>query len=154
MEAAGTATRVKGGRPGIPDTWTLAEPAPDAASPQSGPEDVQAGQPGEDPDGSPDTAGGTGTADGAGQDHATETNDPAPEAGDDAAPGPETAQPGRTTPPPKAVTRTPSRTSPTTRPRRTTARTRTTTTRARMTPLRRTAVARSVTSRTRPSSRT
>ena len=26
MEKAGTATRVKGDRPGIPDTWTLAEP--------------------------------------------------------------------------------------------------------------------------------
>jgi len=28
MEAAGTATRVKGGKPGIPDTWTLAELTP------------------------------------------------------------------------------------------------------------------------------
>ena len=27
MEKAGTATRVKGGKPGIPDTWTLAGPA-------------------------------------------------------------------------------------------------------------------------------
>ena len=27
MEKAGTATRIKGGKPGIPDTWTLAGPA-------------------------------------------------------------------------------------------------------------------------------
>ena len=33
MEKAGTATRVKGGKPGIPDTWALAEPAPDAVGP-------------------------------------------------------------------------------------------------------------------------
>ena len=30
MEKDGTATRVKGAKPGIPDTWTLAEPAPTA----------------------------------------------------------------------------------------------------------------------------
>src|ERR1700737_2706651 len=29
MEKAGTATRIKGTKPGIPDTWTLAGPAPD-----------------------------------------------------------------------------------------------------------------------------
>ena len=95
MEGAGTATRVKGGRPGIPDTWTLAEPAPDAV----GPEDVQAGQPGEDPGVSPDDAGGAETADADEQDRATETGDPAPEDGDDAeagtstAPGPQAGQP-------------------------------------------------------------
>ena len=33
MEKAGTATRVKGARPGIPDTWTLAGPAPDGTGP-------------------------------------------------------------------------------------------------------------------------
>jgi len=40
MEKAGTATRVKGAKPGIPDTWTLAEPAPDAAG-QPGPETAE-----------------------------------------------------------------------------------------------------------------
>ena len=54
MEKAGTATRVKAARPGIPDTWTLAGPTPDAAGPHAG----QAGQPGENPDGSPDDATG------------------------------------------------------------------------------------------------
>ncbi|HME66554.1 MAG TPA: hypothetical protein VKG61_16820, partial [Streptosporangiaceae bacterium] len=38
MEKAGTATRVKGAKPGIPDTWTLAEPAPDRTSPEAAPE--------------------------------------------------------------------------------------------------------------------
>src|ERR1700731_3660338 len=37
MEKGGIATRVKGGKPGIPDTWTLAGPAQDDA----GPEDEQ-----------------------------------------------------------------------------------------------------------------
>ena len=41
MEKGGTATRVKGGKPGIPDTWTLARPAQDNA----GPEDEQAASP-------------------------------------------------------------------------------------------------------------
>ena len=40
MEADGTATRVKGTKPGIPDTWTLAGPAPDG----TGPADPEAGQ--------------------------------------------------------------------------------------------------------------
>jgi hypothetical protein len=45
MEKAGTATRVKGTKPGIPDTWTLAEPAPDGAGPEAAPEAGQGGQP-------------------------------------------------------------------------------------------------------------
>ena len=57
MEKAGTATRVKGGKPGIPDTWTLADPAPDGAGPAADPEDEQGGQPGDGPAGSPDGAG-------------------------------------------------------------------------------------------------
>jgi len=72
MENAGTAARVKGDRPGIPDTWTLAEPAPDGTGPEAAPE--------------------------AGQDGAAEAGDPAPEADaeavDPAVPGPETAEPG------------------------------------------------------------
>ena len=100
MEKAGTATRVKGTKPGIPDTWTLAEPAPDATGPAAGPEAEQAGQPGEDPAGSPDGAAEDETAGGTGQDRTAETGDPAPEDGDDAeagapaAPGPETAESG------------------------------------------------------------
>src|SRR5580658_4876868 len=38
MEKAGAATRVKGGKPGIPDTWTLAGPMPPGADPAPGPE--------------------------------------------------------------------------------------------------------------------
>ena len=38
MEKAGTATRVKGTKPGIPDTWTLAGPAPDGTGPAADPE--------------------------------------------------------------------------------------------------------------------
>ena len=97
MEKAGTATRIKGTKPGIPDTWTLAEPAPAAAGPAAGP---QAGQPGEDPAGSPDGAVEDETAGGTGQDRTAEAGDPAPEDGDaaeadaPAPPGPETAESG------------------------------------------------------------
>ena len=99
METAGTATRVKGGKPGIPDTWTLAGPAPGGTGPAD-PEAGQPGHPGEGPGGSPDGAGEDETADGAGQDRTAETSDPAPEhggeaeAGTSAAPGPEAGQPG------------------------------------------------------------
>ena len=100
MEKAGTATRVKGTKPGIPDTWTLAEPASAAAGPAAGPQAGQLGQPGEDPAGSPDDATEDETADGTGQDRAAETGDPAPQDGDaaeadaPAAPDPETAESG------------------------------------------------------------
>ena len=94
MEADGTATRVKGTKPGIPDTWTLARPAPDGTGPAD-PEAGQAGQPGEEPGGSPDAAGKDETADGTGQGRTVETgNDPAPQDGDDAEAGPGTAEPG------------------------------------------------------------
>jgi hypothetical protein len=86
MEKASTATRVKGDRPGIPDTWTLAGPAPDGTSPAADPEAAQAGQPGDDPAGSPDPAAEDEAAGGTGQD------DPA-EAGDPAVPAPEAAEP-------------------------------------------------------------
>jgi hypothetical protein len=99
MEQDGSATRVKGTKPGIPDTWTLAEPAPDGTSPAADPQAGQAGQPGEDP-GSPDGAAEDETAGGTGQDRTAETGDPAPEDGDDAeartsdAPDPEAAESG------------------------------------------------------------
>jgi hypothetical protein len=86
MEKAGAAARVKGDRPGIPDTWTLAESAPDGTSPAADPEAGQAGQPGDDPAGNPDPAPEDETADGPGHD------DPA-EAGDPAAPVLEAAEP-------------------------------------------------------------
>src|SRR5206468_247334 len=55
MEKDGTATRVKGGKPGIPDTWTLVGPAQDDADPaEAGPEDEQVGQPGDSTASSPD----------------------------------------------------------------------------------------------------
>ncbi len=100
MEKDGTATRVKGTKPGIPDTWTLAEPAPAAAGPAAGPQAEQPGQPGEDPAGSPDGAADDETAGGTGQDRTAEAGDPAPQDGDDAeadapaAPAPETAESG------------------------------------------------------------
>jgi hypothetical protein len=52
MEKAGTATRVKGSRPGIADTWTLAAPVPDGAVPAAG-QDEQASQPSAAADGEP-----------------------------------------------------------------------------------------------------
>ena len=100
MEKAGTATRVKVAKPGIPDTWTLAGPAPDAAGPAADLEAGQAGQPGEDPGGSLDGAAEDETSGGTGPDGTAEAGDPAPEDGDDAeagapaVPGPETAESG------------------------------------------------------------
>jgi hypothetical protein len=98
MEKAGTATRIKGDRPGIPDTWTLAEPAPDGTSPEAAAEAGQAGQPGDDPAGNPDDVGEDETADATEQDGAAEAGDPAPEDGDNAEadipapPAPETTE--------------------------------------------------------------
>jgi len=100
MEKDGTATRVKGTKPGIPDTWTLAEPAPAAAGPAAGPQAGQPGQPGEGPVGSPDGAAEDETAGGTGQDRTAEAGGPAPQDGDaaeadaPAAPDPETAESG------------------------------------------------------------
>ena len=124
MEKAGTATRVKGAKPGIPDTWTLAEPAPDGAGPAAGPQAGQAGQPGEDPAGSPDGAAEDETAGGTGQDRTAEAAAPRQRPATPPRPTPplrparRRRSPGRATPPPKTTTRTPSRTSRTTRPRR------------------------------------
>src|SRR5271166_5021844 len=56
MEKAGTATRVKGTKPGIPDTWTLAEPAPDGTGPAEAPEAEQPAQPADGPGGGPEGA--------------------------------------------------------------------------------------------------
>jgi hypothetical protein len=97
MEKAGTATRVKGARPGIPDTWTLADPAPDAG-PAADLEAEQPSQPDED-NGTSDGAAEDETVGGTGQDRTAEAGDTAPQDGDDAeagapaAPGPETAEP-------------------------------------------------------------
>ena len=52
LEAAGQATRTKGGKPGIADTWTLAAPGPSGTEPtDAGHSDGHAvtGQPGDDP---------------------------------------------------------------------------------------------------------
>ena len=76
MEKVGTAARVKGDRPGIPDTWTLAGPAPDGTSPADAPEAGQAGQPRDDPAGSPDPAAEDETADVTGHDGTAEAVDP------------------------------------------------------------------------------
>jgi hypothetical protein len=99
MEKAGTATRVKGTKPGIPDTWTLAGPAPDGTGPAEAPEAGQPAQPADGPGGGPGSAAEDETAGDAGQDGAAGTGDPAPqddgeaEAGTSTAPGPETEQP-------------------------------------------------------------
>jgi hypothetical protein len=84
LEAAGAATRTKGGKPGIPDTWTLAAPGPSRSEPAAGSrpdEHVVTGQPVGDPDG--------GEQDGPGQ---QEEADGAP-ATADGGPG-QAAQPG------------------------------------------------------------
>jgi hypothetical protein len=101
MEKAGTATRVKGTKPGIPDTWTLAGSPSDGPGPAEAPEPAQPAQPDQDAGGSPDGAAGGETADGTGQGSTAEAgDDPAPqdggepEAGTSTAPGPETEQPG------------------------------------------------------------
>ena len=87
MEADGTATRVKGTKPGIPDTWTLAAPAPDGTGPAAASEAGQPGQPGDDPAGSPDDATEGETAGDTGPDSTAEAGAPA-------VPGPETAESG------------------------------------------------------------
>jgi hypothetical protein len=100
MEKAGTATRVKGTKPGIPDTWTLAGPAPAGPGPAEAPEAEQAAQPAGGPGGGTEGAADDETAGYAAQDSTAETGDPAPEdggepeAGTSTAPGPETEQPG------------------------------------------------------------
>jgi hypothetical protein len=97
MEKDGTATRVKDTKPGIPDTWTLAEPAPAAVGPAAAP---HAGQPGEDPAGSPDGAAEDETDGATGQDRTAEAAGPGPQdgavpsAGAPAAPAQGTAESG------------------------------------------------------------
>jgi hypothetical protein len=96
MEKAGTAVRVKGGKPGIPDTWTLTGPALDGTGPAADPHSEQPGL----RDGSPGDSGENETAGSTGQDRPAGTDDPAPQdgesagAGISAAPGPEAEQPG------------------------------------------------------------
>ncbi len=46
METAGTVTRAGGGKPGIPDTWTLAPPGQVTGQPEPGPDGEHAAQPG------------------------------------------------------------------------------------------------------------
>jgi hypothetical protein len=91
MEKAGTAARVKGDRPGIPDTWTLAGPAPDGTGPAVDPEAGQAGQPGDDLAGSPDLAAEDEAADGTGHDGTAEADGPAAPAQKAAEPEPDDA---------------------------------------------------------------
>jgi hypothetical protein len=96
MEAVGAAARVKGAKPGIPDTWTLTGPAPHGTSPAADPHSEQPSP----PDGSPGDAGKNETAGGTAQDRPAGTDDPAPQDGENAqagisaAPGPEAEQPG------------------------------------------------------------
>jgi hypothetical protein len=88
MEQAGTATRVKGTKPGIPDTWTLAGPAPDGTGPAEAPE---AGQPADGPGGGTEGTAEDETAGDAAQDGTAGTGDPAPEDGDEPEAGTSTA---------------------------------------------------------------
>ena len=100
MEKAGTATRARGGKPGIPDTWTLADAAPDGAGPAADPEDEQGDQPDDGPAGGSLTgAGEDETAGEAVQDGTAGTAGPGQQDGDaedgtSAAPDPGTEQPG------------------------------------------------------------
>ena len=100
MEKAGTATRARGGKPGIPDTWTLADVTPDSAGPAADPEDEQGDQPDDSPAGSGLTgAGEDETAGQAVHDGGAGTAGPGQQDGDagdgtSAAPEPGTEQPG------------------------------------------------------------
>ena len=81
MEKDGTATRAKGARPGIPDTWTLSGHAPGDAGPaDAGPEAEQAGQPADgivsSPDGSGSSPDGRGGGEPAGEAGAAKTAGP------------------------------------------------------------------------------
>jgi hypothetical protein len=99
MEKGGTATRVKGAKPGIPDTWTLAGAAPDGTGTAEAPEAGRPARPADGPGGGLEVAAEGETA-AAGQDGTAENGDPVPEDGGEAgaapsaAPGPETEQPG------------------------------------------------------------
>ena len=132
MEKVGTAARVKGDRPGIPDTWTLAGPAPDGTSPAAAPEAGQAyGQPGDrTPPTAPTVPPKTRRARSVpGRPHRRERRPGARGRPRRRGRCPRRARPGdggarvRTTPPPEPATRTRSRTSRT--PRRGRAATRT-----------------------------
>ena len=100
MEKAGTATRARGGKPGIPDTWTLADTTPDSAGPAADPEDEQGDQPDDGPAGSSLTGAGEDEAAGqAVQDGTAGTAGPGQQDGDagdgtSAAPDPGTEKPG------------------------------------------------------------
>jgi len=99
MEKDGTATRLKGGKPGTPDTWTLADPAQDdpaqadAGPADAGPGDEQDVQPGDATASSTDGPGDDVTAGEADQDADAGTE---AEAGDgtSAEPDLETGTPG------------------------------------------------------------
>ena len=82
MEKAGTATRARGGKPGIPDTWTFADPAQDHAGRAPDPEDEQGGQPGDGPVGSADGPGHDEAAGEAAQDGSAATASPGQQDGD------------------------------------------------------------------------
>jgi hypothetical protein len=100
MEKAGTATRVRGGKPGIPDTWTLTDATPDGAGPAADPEDEQGDQPDDGPAGSSlNGAGDDEAAREAVQDGTTGTAGPGQQDGDagdgtSAAPDRGTEKPG------------------------------------------------------------
>jgi hypothetical protein len=82
MEKAGTATRAKGGRPGIPDTWTLTAGEAGAAR------DEPAAQAQDSPDSS-DPASGAAPGDSAAQDHGAPGGTGQQDAGDaETNPGP------------------------------------------------------------------
>jgi hypothetical protein len=97
LEAAGAATRVRGGKPGVPDTWTLARPpaTAEATTGQDGELDQPGDSPAEDaPPAAREEAAEAGPPDG--EDPAPER--PAQQDGDDAgasavpAPGPEATE--------------------------------------------------------------
>ena len=100
MEKAGTATRARGGKPGIPDTWTLTDVIQDGAGPAADPKDEQGDQTDDGPAGSSLTGAGEDEAAGeAVQDGTAGTASPGQQDGDagdgtSAAPDPGTEKPG------------------------------------------------------------
>ena len=92
LQTAGAVTRTKGGKPGIPDTWTLTAPSPsgnEPAGPGQDDEHPVTSQPGDDPAGGEQDGSGQQEASGA---QASADGDPGPAAGQAAQPDGEPAE--------------------------------------------------------------
>ena len=98
LETDGAVTRAKGGKPGIPDTWTLAAPAQAAENPGPG-HDEHPAQPGDSPAAS-DTDGGQASASGSPRPQDTTTPATTGQHHDDGQVGEARSRPGEQEPDP------------------------------------------------------